>query len=294
MWVAIATTCVTSSLFLTAASFNLLAVGFVQKLTQIEFHWMDWFKTAAVAIIPILVLIPLVTYWLYPPEVKHSPEVSQWAAAQLEKMGRITRRELILAAIVLLSLVLWVGGGAYVSAATVAGIAVSLLLITRVLSWSDIAGHKAAWTTFAWLGALIALCDGLNRVGFVNWFAHGIAPHMTGFSPIFAMVLLLAIFFVAHYLFASVDAYTTALLPVILVTGAAIPGLPVKEFALLLCMELGIMGIITPFADAASPIYANSGYLPARDYWRLGTIFGAIFLFMFLVLGVPWASLLWK
>jgi L-tartrate/succinate antiporter len=209
-------------------------------------------------------------------------------------MGRITRRELILAAIVLLSLVLWVGGSAYVSAATVAGIAVSILLITRVLNWSDIAGHKRAWTTFAWLGALIALCDGLNRVGFVKWFADGIAPHMTGFSPIFAMVLLLVIFFVAHYLFASVDAYTTALLPVILVTGAAIPGLPVKEFALLLCMELGIMGIITPFADAASPIYANSGYLPAKDYWRLGSIFGAIFLVMFLVLGVPWASLLWK
>ncbi|HYV30413.1 MAG TPA: DASS family sodium-coupled anion symporter, partial [Candidatus Binatia bacterium] len=51
MWVAIATTCVTSSLFLTAGSFNLLAVGLVQKLTQTELHWMDWFKTAAPAII---------------------------------------------------------------------------------------------------------------------------------------------------------------------------------------------------------------------------------------------------
>jgi len=146
----------------------------------------------------------------------------------------------------------------------------------------------------AWLGALIALCDGLNRVGFVKWFADGIAPHMKEFSPHMAMIILLAIFFVAHYLFASVDAYTTALLPVILLTGAAIPGIPLKEFALLLCMELGIMGIITPFADAASPIYANSGYLPAKDYWRLGTIFGALFLIFFLAVGVPWASFLWK
>jgi L-tartrate/succinate antiporter len=200
---------------------------------------------------------------------------------------------MILACIVVLSLVLWVAGGAYVSAATVAGIAVTLLLITRVLTWSDVAQHKRAWTTFAWLGALIALCDGLNRVGFVRWFADGIAAHMRGFSPHLAMLILITLFFVAHYLFASVDAYTTALLPVILLTGASIPGIPVKEFALLLCLELGIMGVITPFADAASPIYANSGYLPPKDYWRLGTIFGAIFLILFLGIGVPWASLLW-
>jgi L-tartrate/succinate antiporter len=293
MWVAIATTCVTSSLFLTAASFNLLAVGLVEKLTQTDLHWMDWFKTAATAIIPLLILIPLLTYWLYPPEVKHSTEVSKWAALKLEKVGRLSRRELILAAIVVLSLVLWVGGSAFISATTVAFVAISLMLITRVVTWSDITDDKRAWTTFAWLGALIALCDGLNRVGFVKWFADGIAPHMSGYSPRVAMIILLAIFFVAHYFFASVDAYTSALLPVILLTGAAIPGIPVKEFALLLCMELGIMGIITPFADAASPIYANSGYLPTKDYWRLGTIFGALFLISFLAIAVPWASLLW-
>jgi len=51
--------------------------------------------------------------------------------------------------------------------------------------------------------------------------------------------------------------------------------------------------VITPFADAASPIYANSGFLPFRDYWRLGTIFGAIFLILFIAIEVPWASLLW-
>src|ERR1700747_2987814 len=293
MWVAVMTTCVTSSLFLTGASFNLLAAGFVEKLAHVELRWTDWFITAAPVVIPLLVLTPVLTYWLYPPEVKRNSEVSKWAATQLERLGSLTRNEMILAGVVALSLVLWVAGGAYVGAATVAGIAVSVMLITRVLTWNDIAGHKRAWTTFAWLGALIALCDGLNRVGFVKWFADGIASHMHGLSPHSAIIILLALFFLAHFVFASVDAYTTALLPVILLTGAAIPGIPVKQFALLLCMELGIMGVIPPFADAASPIYANSGYLPAKDYWRLGTTFGAIFLILFLGIGVPWASLLW-
>jgi L-tartrate/succinate antiporter len=152
---------------------------------------------------------------------------------------------------------------------------------------------KRAWTTIVWLGALIALSDGLNEVGFVKWFADGIASHMSGFSPHVAMLVLLAVSFIAHYLFASADAYTTALLPVILVTGVSVPGFPVKEFAILLAMELGIMGVITPFADAASPIYANSGYLPSADYWRLGTIFGVLFLGMTLLVGAPWAGVLW-
>lgn len=293
MWVAIMTTCVTSSLFLTAGSFNLLAAGFVEKFAHIQLRWTDWFITAAPPIIPLLIMVPALSYWLYPPELKRNGEVSKWAAAELEKLGRLTRGEMILAGVVVLSLVLWVAGGAYVEATTVAFIAVSVILITGVLSWKDIAGHQRAWTTFAWLGALIALCDGLNHVGFVKWFAEGIATHMHGLSPHLAMIILLALFFLAHYAFASVNAYVTALLPVILLTGAAIPGIPVKEFALLLCLELGIMGVISPFADAASPIYANSGYLPAKDYWRLGTIFGAIFLVLFLAIGVPWASLLW-
>jgi hypothetical protein len=129
---------------------------------------------------------------------------------------------------------------------------------------------KRAWTTLAWLGALIALCDGLNRVGFIKWFTDGIASHMKGFSPMLAMVILLLVFFVAHYLFASVDAYTTALLPVILLTGISIPGIPVKEFALLLCMELGIMGSLRPSR------MQQAQSMPIVATCRLGTIGGSV------------------
>jgi L-tartrate/succinate antiporter len=77
------------------------------------------------------------------------------------------------------------------------------MLIARVVTWADILADKRAWTTFAWLGALIALCDGLNRVGFIKWFADAIATHLNGVSPSIAMIILLVVRFVAHYLFAS-------------------------------------------------------------------------------------------
>ena len=47
MWVAIAATCVTSSLFLTGLAPNLLAVELVKKTAKIELEWVDWFVAFA-------------------------------------------------------------------------------------------------------------------------------------------------------------------------------------------------------------------------------------------------------
>jgi len=72
-----------------------------------------------------------------------------------------------------------------------------------------------------------------------------------------------------------VTAHVTAVLPVMLAVGSSIPGMPMRRYALLLCLSLGIMGVITPYGAGPSPVYYGSGYLPSSDYWRLGTIFGA-------------------
>jgi L-tartrate/succinate antiporter len=47
------------------------------------------------------------------------------------------------------------------------------------------------------------------------------------------------------------------------------------------------MGILTPYATGPSPVYYGSGYLPARDFWRLGAVFGGIFLAALLALSGP-------
>jgi hypothetical protein len=53
-------------------------------------------------------------------------------------------------------------------------------------------------------------------------------------------------------------------------------------------LTLGIMGILTPYATGPSPVYYGSGYIPAKDYRRLGTIFGVLYLVALLAIGVPW------
>ena len=95
-WVAIAATCVTSSMFLTALAPNLLAVSLVEKSTNIAIEWGTWFSTLAVIMIPLFLAVPFVAYIVYPPEQKTSPEAPAWAATELEKMGTITKKEVLM------------------------------------------------------------------------------------------------------------------------------------------------------------------------------------------------------
>lgn len=288
MWTALAVTCVTSSMFLTALAPNLLAVELARKIAKVDISWTQWFMAFAPVGILLLLVLPLLVYLIYPPEVKEGHEVPKWAGTELDKMGPLTRREVALSVLVLTALGLWIFGGKWIDATTAALVVVSLMLILGVLSWEDMLANKQAWNTLVWFATLVALADGLGRTGFVAWFAKSLAAQLGGIAPTTAMIVLVLVFFFTHYMFASITAHTTAMLPVMLAAGAAIPGMPVVQLTMLLVLTLGIMGILTPYATGPSPVYYGSGYIPGRDFWRLGAIFGVIFITALLVIGVPW------
>jgi L-tartrate/succinate antiporter len=205
-------------------------------------------------------------------------------------MGKPTRREMVMAILAILALTLWIFGTSIMDAATVAGLIITLMLLTGIVSWDDVLGNKPAWNVLVWFATLVAMADGLNKVGFVAWFTRTASDHLTGMSPLLVMVILVAIYFFVHYMFASLTAHTTAVLVVVLAAGAAVPGIPVKTFALLLCYSQGIMGIITPYATGPSPAYYGSGYISRKDFWTLGLIFGVIFFVALLGIGVPYLT----
>jgi L-tartrate/succinate antiporter len=288
MWVSVSASCVASSLFLTAFAPNLLALEVLKKTAKVDIGWTQWFLGFAPAGIPLLLVLPLVVWLFYPPQVRQGGEVIRWASEQLIELGALSWREAMFGLLVVLGLGLWIFGGTIVNATTVVLIIICLMLVTGIVDWESITGHHKAWNTLVWFATLIAMADGLNQTGFVRWLASLIGSHLVGVSPIAAAVLLVTVFFFfSHYLFASGTAHVTAMLPVMLGVGAAIPGLPLEVLALMLVLSLGIMGIITPYGTGPSPIFLGSGYLPAKDYWRLGGIFGLIYFVTFMVVAMP-------
>lgn len=287
MWMMVIGTSLSSSMFITGAAPNVLGLEFVGKIAGIHISWLQWFLSFLPVGIILLIVAPWLSYILYKPEITHSEEVSNWAGGALKEMGRLTRQEMTLIGLVLLSLSLWVFGGKIINATAVGLLAVSLMLALHVVPWKDITKYHSAWNTLVNLATLVVMANGLTRSGFIDWFANTMSQHLEGFSPSGTVVALVLVFYFAHYLFASLSAHTATMLPMILAVGKGIPGVPMEHLCILLVLSIGIMGCLTPYATGPGVIIYGCGYVKSKDYWRLGAIFGVVFISLLLLVGWP-------
>jgi L-tartrate/succinate antiporter len=148
-------------MFLTELAPNLLTVELVNKTVHVNLTWIQWF----IAFLPAGLVLPATTLALahavYPPELKKCPEVPAWALQQLEKLGRLTRKEVVLLSRVLLALGLWIFGAELMDLITAALVVVDLLVVTRTINWSDVLADRPAFNTLIWFGTLVPLAGGL-------------------------------------------------------------------------------------------------------------------------------------
>ncbi|EPH2851492.1 anion permease [Serratia nevei] len=291
MWMMVVGTSISSSMFVTGAAPNVLGIEFVGKIAGVHISWMQWFLAFLPVGLLLLIIAPLISYYLYKPGVTHSSEVAAWADTALGEMGKLTRKEYTLIGLVLLSLCLWVFGGKMLDATAVCLLAVSLMLALHVVSWKEITKYSSAWNTLVNLATLVVMANGLTRSGFIDWFAQTMSTHLDGFSPNMTVVALVLVFYCAHYLFASLSAHTATMLPVILAVGKGLPGVPMEQLSMLLVLSIGIMGVLTPYATGPGVIIYGCGYVKSKDYWRLGGILGVVYIAALLLIGWPIMSL---
>jgi len=288
-WTAFMTTCVTSAMFLTAMAPNLLACELARKIAHVDVTWTGWMMGFLPAGLLMFVATPLVVYLVYPPEIKEGDAVAKWAGTELTAMGPISRREKTMAALAVLALLAWIFGARWIAAVTVALAVISLMILTKVVSWNDIMQNKQGWNILVWFATLVTMAGGLSQSGFLVWFAKRSAAAMAGIPLLPMMIALIALFFFVHYLFASTSAHTAAVLPVFLAAIVAVSGLPVKPVTLVLIYSIALQGVLTPYATGPAPIWYSTGYISTKDFWRLGFIFGVLYLAILLSVGLPYA-----
>ncbi|MCO6523946.1 MAG: DASS family sodium-coupled anion symporter, partial [Candidatus Schmidhempelia sp.] len=212
---------ITSAMFLTAFTGNLFAAKWIANSLNINLGWSEWFIAAILPCLVSFIIIPIVIYFLTNPELKKTPQAPKIAAQELTKMGKITIKELFMAATIVLLLILWIfGKNLDIDSTTTAFIGLSLLLLSGVLSWEDIKGEKSAWDTLIWFAALLMMSGEVDRLGVTKWLGNviggAIKGHLGDSSWIFVIITLCIAYVYLHYFFASGNAHIAALFPVFL------------------------------------------------------------------------------
>ena len=285
---------ITSAMFLTAFTGNLLAAKLVTSSLGITLGWGQWFIAAIAPCLASFIIIPLVIYFLTNPELKKTPEAPKLATEELKKMGPVTGKEIIMGSTVILLLVFWIFGNKLdIDSTTTAFIGLTLLILTGVLSWDDIKGEKAAWDTLVWFAALLMMAGQVNNLGVTKWLGNtignAIEGHLGESSWMLVIIILCTVYVYLHYFFASGNAHIAALFPVFLSVAIAL-GVPqmIAIFALVICTNY--FGSITQFANARNPLLFAEGFVPVKTWWKVGFVCSVVNLIIVFTIGLLW----WK
>ncbi len=291
---------ITSGMFITATAPNPLVVKFVAEATgkQIELSWTTWAVAMFLPGIACLLIMPLVIYKLYPPELKETPNATEYAKKNLAELGDMGKDEKIMLGVFALLLILWanipamiLGDAFKVDATATAFIGLSALLLSGVLTWDDALKQKSAWDTVIWFSALIMMATFLDKLGLIRWFADNIQTGIghLGVGWVGACAILTLIYLYTHYFFASTTAHITAMFAAFYGVGLAL-GAPPMLYALILAAAGNLMMSLTHYGTGTAPVVFGSGFVTLGEWWKTGFVVSVVNCIVWLVVGLVW----WK
>lgn len=282
---------ITSAMFMTAMAANPLCVELAEQL-GVQISWAGWALAASIPGILSLIIIPLLIYQIYPPEIRHTREATQLARQKLAGMGRMKTSEWIMLGIFILLLLLWIFGRLLNLHGTTAALAgLGILLITSVLTWEDVLKEQGAWNTLVWFAALVMMASFLNRLGLIPWFSETVQGMVRGTDWLSAFVILILVYFYSHYFFASNTAHVSSMYAPFLAVAIAV-GAPPLMAALVLAFFSNLFSSMTHYGTGPAPVFFGSGYVEMADWWKLGFLISIVNIVVWVGVGGLWWKLL--
>ncbi|MBR1579174.1 MAG: anion permease [Selenomonadaceae bacterium] len=283
---------ITCAMFMTAMAGNPMSVELAAKAIGVEITWSAWAMAAIVPGLISLAVMPILIYKLFPPEIHEMPHARNMAIEELEKMGPMTYMEKVVAVVFVGALTLWATSSiTHMNATGVGMLAVTVLILSGVLTWKDVLEEKGAWDTMFWMGSLIALASALSKSGFIKTVSTmaGDAIQAAGFSWLTAFIILVLIYVYSHYGFASVSAHISAMYAAFLSVSVVV-GAPPLLAAIAFAVLSNIMIPLTHYGGGAAPILYGAGYVTQGEWWKLGFIMVTVNMVIWLGIGSLW----WK
>ena len=247
-----------------------LAVGILQSTTGQSVSFLQWIVWCSPL---VLLLLPIAFFLLR--QIARGENVSlksahRFLVARNRKLGPVSQREVQTAAIVLLTVGLWVAVGDRWGLDGVAFFGISLAFATGVAHWEEVQ-EDVNWGIVLMYGSAIALSAALRETGAAAAFADRLL-HVGIASPL-AIVAAIALIALTMTEFMSNAAAVAVLMPVGLALAAQY-GIDGRAMTLTVVIPAGL-GFMLPVSTPAIAIAVSSGYVRPLFCFALGRGFGS-------------------
>lgn len=276
------------ALFLTGQAGNPIGARLAEQVAHAPMSWSSWLFAASVPGLVAVALAPWIVYRISPPEIRHTPRAAETARQELHTMGPMGRGERVALGVFGLVCGMWATSSLHgIDTTTTALLGAVVLLLTGTLSWKEAMQEYVGWDVFVWYGGMIRLGEGLNEFGLTSTFAGWVSSHFAGWTwPALAVVIVL-VYFYAHYAFASITTHFISMYPPF-VSVLIAAGAPPPLVAYSLAFYTNLSASLTHYGTTPAPIVFAGGYVSHGHWWRMGLILSLFNLAVWTSVGIVW------
>lgn len=254
---------------------NPLAAGILYAERGIEISFLRLLSASFPIVVVMLGVAWVILKVFFPAEPVDMDRARAELLRERESLGTVSRREIHIGVISLLTIGSWIFLHSYFGLAPIALFAVALLFVFRLVHWSDIETN-VNWGIILMYGGAIALGSALHTTGASAWIVEQSLGRYN-FSP-FQLILIIGILSLTLTEFISNVAVVSVMMPIGLGL-AHTYGIAPEVITLAIALPSGL-SYIMPMGTPATAIAYSSGFMTQREFFTYGTLMN------FLSLGV--------
>ena len=254
---------------------NPLAAGILFEERGIEVSFLRLLSASLPIVVAMLAVAWVVLKVFFPAEPVDMQRARDQLLKEREQLGTLSRREIHIGIISLLTIFSWVFLHRYFGLAPIALFAVAMLFVFRLVNWSDLETN-VNWGIILMYGGAIALGSALHSTGASAWVVESTLGRYS-FTPL-QLILIIGVLSLTLTEFISNVAVVSVMMPVGLGLANAY-GISPEVVMLAIALPSGL-SYIMPMGTPATAIAYSSGFMTQKEFFTYGTLMN------FLSLGV--------
>ena len=263
---------------------NPLAAGILFEERGIEISFLRLLAASLPIVVITLGLAWVILKVFFPAEPVDIQRARDQLLKEREQLGALSRREIHIGLISLLTIGSWIFLYRYFGLAPIALFAVALLFVFRLVNWADLEAN-VNWGIILMYGGAIALGSALHTSGASAWVVEGTLGQYA-FTPL-QLILIIGILSLTLTEFISNVAVVSVMMPIGLGLAKAY-GLSPEVITLAIALPSGL-SYIMPMGTPATAIAYSSGFMTQREFFTYGTLMNFLSLAAFaLVVWLYW------